>query len=217
MPNFSHILFDLDGTLTNPRLGIGNSLRYALRQMQIDGYSDEILERFVGPPLQDGFKNLFGLDDRNTNLAVEHFRTYFGEKGLYENIPYPGIMELLEELQLSGKRIFVVTSKLEKYAKMIIRHFEFDRYVEDLIGAESNGEHSGKGQLIAKLLNRYQIIPSQSVVMIGDTPYDMIGAKENQISSIAVSYGFGTQETLSACIPEFMVDSVEELTELLLG
>jgi len=122
MPNFSHILFDLDGTLTNPRLGIGNSLRYALRQMQIDGYSDEILERFVGPPLQDGFKKLFGLDDRNTNLAVEHFRTYFGEKGLYENIPYPGIMELLEELQLSGKRIFVVTSKLEKYAKMIIRH-----------------------------------------------------------------------------------------------
>lgn len=217
MSSFNHILFDLDGTLTNPRLGIGNSLKYALRQMQIDGYSAEILERFVGPPLQDGFKNLFGLDERNTSLAVEHFRTYFGEKGLYENIPYPGIMELLEELHLSGKRIFVVTSKLEKYAKMIIRHFEFDRYVDDLIGAKATGEHSGKGQLIAELMNRVKIPASPAVVMIGDTHYDMIGAKENQISSIAVSYGFGTRETLSACNPEYMVDSVDELAELLLN
>ena len=214
---FSHILFDLDGTLTNPRLGIGNSLKFALRQMQIDGYSNEILERFVGPPLQDGFKNLFGLNERNTNLAVEHFRTYFGEKGLYENEPYQGISELLEELHLSGKHIYVVTSKLEKYAKMIIRHFEFDRYIDDLQGAEASGKHSGKGQLIAELMERNRIRPSSSVVMIGDTHYDLIGAKENEISAIAVGYGFGTPESLSACDPDYMVESVDELAELLLG
>ncbi|MBW8334290.1 MAG: HAD hydrolase-like protein [Prolixibacteraceae bacterium] len=214
---FSHILFDLDGTLTNPRLGIGNSLKYALRQMQIDGYSNEILERFVGPPLQDGFKNLFGLNERNTNLAVEHFRTYFGEKGLYENEPYSGIGELLEELHLSGKHIYVVTSKLEKYAKMIIRHFEFDRYIDDLQGAEASGKHSGKGQLIAELMERNRIHPSSSVVMIGDTHYDLIGAKENEISAIAVGYGFGTPESLNACNPDFLVESVDELAELLLG
>ncbi|MDO8928470.1 MAG: HAD hydrolase-like protein [Bacteroidota bacterium] len=217
MPQFSHILFDLDGTLTNPRLGIGNSLKYALRQMQIDGYSSEILERFVGPPLQDGFKNLFGLNERNTNLAVEHFRTYFGEKGLYENEPYSGIAELLEELHLSGKRIYVVTSKLEKYAKMIVRHFEFDRYIDDLQGAEPTGKHSGKGQLIAELMERNRIRPSSSVVMIGDTNYDLIGAKENEISCIAVGYGFGTPESLSACDPDYLVESVDELAELLLG
>jgi len=217
MPSFTHILFDLDGTLTNPRLGIGNSLRYALRQMQIDGYSDEILERFVGPPLQDGFKNLFGLDEQNTRLAVEHFRTYFGDKGLYENEPYPGISELLEELHQSGKHIYVVTSKLEKYASMIIRHFEFDRSIDDLIGAESTGKHSGKGQLIAELMDRNQIVATRSVVMIGDTHYDMIGAKDNQIACIAVSYGFGTRDTLMACNPEYLVDSVDELTDLLLG
>lgn len=214
---FSHILFDLDGTLTNPRLGIGNSLKYALRQMQIDGYSAEILERFVGPPLQDGFKNLFGLNERNTNLAVEHFRTYFGEKGLYENEPYSGVTELLEELHLSGKRIYVVTSKLEKYAKMIVRHFEFDRYIDDLQGAEATGKHSGKGQLIAELMERNRIRPSSSVVMIGDTHYDLIGAKENEISAIAVGYGFGTPESLSACNPDYMVKSLDELAELLLG
>jgi len=217
MPQFTHILFDLDGTLTNPRLGIGNSLKYALQQMQIDGYSDEILERFVGPPIQDGLKNLFGLNKRNTDLAVEHFRAYFGEKGLFENEPYQGISKLLEELHLNGKRVYVVTSKLEKYAKMIMRHFEFDRYLDDLQGAEASGKHSGKGLLIEQLMERNRIPASASVVMVGDTHYDLIGAKENEISSIAVGYGFGTVETLSNCNPDFMVGSVEELAELLLG
>ena len=217
MPQFTHILFDLDGTLTNPRLGIGNSLKYALRQMQIDGYSDEILERFIGPPLQDNFKNLFGMNERNTNLAVEHFRTYFGEKGLFENEPYQGINELLEELHLSGKHVYVVTSKLEKYARMIMRHFELDRYLDDLQGAEATGKHSGKGQLIEQLIERNRIPASASVVMVGDTHYDLIGAKENEISCIAVGYGFGTDESLSRCNPDFTVDSVEELAELLLG
>ena len=215
MPNFSHILFDLDGTLTNSRLGIANSLKYALSQMQIDSYSDEILQRFIGPPLQDGFKNLFGLNERNTELAVEHFRTYFGEKGWCENEPYPGIRELLEELHLSGKRVYIVTSKLEKYAKMIIQHFEFDQYMTDLQGAESTGKHSGKGQLIAKLMARNRIRPSASVVMIGDTHYDMIGAKENEITSIAVGYGFGTHDSLRACHPDYLIESVDELAELL--
>jgi len=217
MPQFTHILFDLDGTLTNPRLGIGNSLKYALRQMQIDGYSDEILDRFIGPPLQDNFKNLFGMNERNTNLAVEHFRTYFGEKGLFENEPYQGINELLEELHLSGKRVYLVTSKLEKYARMIMRHFELDRYLDDLQGAEATGKHSGKGQLIEQLMDRNRIPASASVVMVGDTQYDLIGAKENEISCIAVGYGFGTDESLSSCNPDFTVDSVEELAELLLG
>lgn len=217
MPLFSHILFDLDGTLTNPRLGIGNSLKYALKQLQIDGYNDQILEQFIGPPLQDGFKNLFGLNERTTQLAVEHFRTYFGEKGLYENEPFPGITELLEELHISGRKVFVVTSKLEKYAWMIVRYFGFDRYIDDLIGAEATGKHSGKAQLISELLERNRIDPSSSVVMIGDTHYDMIGAKENEISGIAVGYGFGAQENLRNFNPDYLVGSVDELAELLLG
>lgn len=217
MPHFTHILFDLDGTLTDPRQGIGNSLKYALRQMQIDGYSDEILERFVGPPLQEGFRTQFGMNDRQIALAVEHFRTYFGEKGLFENQPYPGILELLEELHFAGKKVYLVTSKLEKYARMIVRHFEFDRYLDGLIGAEPTGKHSAKGQLIARLMEQERIAESHSVVMIGDTHYDLTGAKENNISGIAVAYGFGTPESLEACNPDYQVDSVEELAELLLG
>jgi phosphoglycolate phosphatase len=217
MPHFTHILFDLDGTLTNPRLGIGNSLKYALRQMQIDGYSEKILDKFIGPPLQHGFKSLFGLNDRNTELAVQHFRTYFGDRGLYENEPYQGIKEMLEELHFSGKKIYIVTSKLEKFARIIMQHFELDKYFDDLQGAEATGEHSGKGQLIAELLERNRIVASSSVVMIGDTHYDLVGAKENNISSIAVSYGFGSNENLASNNPDYLVDSVEELAELLLG
>lgn len=217
MTTFSHILFDLDGTLTNPRLGIGNSLRYALSQMQIDGYSDEILEQFIGPPLQQGFRNLFGINEQNTILAVEHFRTYFGDKGWYENEPFIGISELLEQLHFAGKKVYVVTSKLEKYAQMIIRHFEFDRYINDLQGAEYSGKHSGKGDLIVQLLERNNIAPSSSVVMVGDTHYDILGAKEQGISSVAVAFGFGSRESLEACSPDFIVDSVEKLQELLLS
>jgi phosphoglycolate phosphatase len=99
---------------------------------------------------------------------------------------------------------------------MIIRHFEFDRYVDDLIGAEATGKHSGKGQLITELMERNRIHPSSSVVMIGDTHYDMNGAKENEISCIAVGYGFGTDETLRACNPDYRVETVDELAELLL-
>lgn len=214
--SFSHILFDLDGTLTNPRLGIGNSLQYALRQMHLDGYSDDILERFIGPPLQQGFSTLFGLSEAHTTLAVEHFRTYFGQKGLYENEPYEGILELLEELHLAGKKVYLVTSKLEKYARMIVRHFEFDHYLDDLQGAEYTGKHSSKSQLIAQLMERNRLEPSASIVMVGDTHYDMLGAKDQGISSVAVAYGFGTHKSLKDCSPDFIVDSVEDLSELLL-
>lgn len=217
MPDFTHILFDLDGTLTNPRLGIGNSLKYALEQMNLDGYSDEILERFVGPPIQDGLKNLFGIDEQQIDEAVIHFRTYFGERGLFENEPYAGIIELLEALHHSGKKVYVVTSKLEKYAGRILSHFGFDRFIDDLQGAEATGKHSGKAELIAQLMERNQIVKSPEVVMIGDTHYDLTGARDNGISCIAVAYGFGEKDGLTSYNPDFLVDSVENLTKLLLG
>ena len=219
MHNYTHILFDLDGTLTDSRPRISNSLQYALRQMKIDGYSEELMDRFIGPPLQDGFKNLFGLDERNACMATAHFRTYFGDKGWHENESYPGIHELLEALHRAGKHIYVVTSKLEKYAQMIISHFDLDRYIDDLVGAEDSGKHSGKGQLIAKLMDRQHIQVSPVVVMVGDTHYDMIGAKENAISGIAVSYGYGygDQDAFNSCNPDYTVDTIGELAGLLLG
>ena len=215
MSQFTHIIFDLDGTLTDNTQGIGKSLRYALKKIQLDGYSNEILQKFIGPPLQHGFKTHFGLNEKNTALAVEYFREYYGEKGWADNIPYPGVRELMEELHFAGKQLFVATSKLEKYAKMILQNFGLDTYLTDMQGADYGGNHS-KANLIQSLMDRNRIQPGKNVVMIGDTIFDIEGARETEIAAIAVAYGFGKKEDLLAKNPDFFAEDVDELYELLI-
>lgn len=216
MSNFSHIIFDLDGTLTNNTLGIGNSLKYALKQMQIDDYSEEILGQFIGPPLQWGFKNLFGMNERNTELAVSYFREYYSEKGLLENKPYPGVFEMLEELHNTGKKMFIATAKYEKFALKIMEYFEFDKYIIQLNGADYGGRKATKTAIIANVLESQQLIPSKEIVMVGDTVYDMEGGKENGLSTIAVNYGFGKENKLKKAEPDYWAENVEELFEILI-
>jgi len=215
MPQFTHVIFDLDGTLTDNTQGIRNSLKFALEQMQIDGFSEEILEHFIGPPLQWGFSNLFGLNERNTKLAVEHFRDYYSVKGLYENEPYPGILEMLEALHFAGAKMYIATSKLEKYAQKIIEHFEMDRYIIQLKGADYHAKKATKNEIIADVLNAQQLVPSEEIVMVGDTVYDIEGGNVNEISTIAVGYGFGKEEDLRSANPNYFAEDVEELYELL--
>ncbi len=215
MAQFSHIIFDLDGTLTDNTRGIGNSIKYALEQMQIDRYSEEILKQFIGPPLQWGFKNLFGMNERNTKLAVEYFRAYYGENGYLENEPYPGIFEMLEELDSQGKQMYIATSKLEKYALKIMEHFEFDKYIIQLNGADYSGKKGTKSIIISNLLETQQLISSENIVMVGDTVFDIEGGKENGLSTLAVNYGFGKEEELKNAQPDFFAEDVEELYQIL--
>ncbi len=215
MSQFTHIIFDLDGTLTDNTRGIGKSLQYALQKMKLDGYSDELLRNFIGPPLQHGFKTHFGLNEKNTALAVDYFREYYGEKGWSDNVPYPGIRELLEELHFAGKQVFVATSKLEKFARMILQKFQLDKYLVDLQGADYGGNHS-KASLIQLLMDRNRIQPGSRVAMIGDTVFDMEGARETRIAAIAVGYGFGKKEDLLAATPDFYAEDVDELYEILI-
>ena len=215
MPQFSHIIFDLDGTLTDNTQGIGNSLKYALEQMQIDGYSEDIMKQFIGPPLQWGFSTLFGMNERNTELAVSYFREYYGEKGYLENKPYSGVFEMLEELHSVGKKMYIATAKYEKYAQKIMEHFEFDKYIIQLIGADYGGRKATKTAIISKVLESQQLTPSKEIVMIGDTVFDIEGGKENGLSTIAVSYGFGKKADLQNAEPDFWADDVEKLFEIL--
>ncbi len=183
MPDFSHIIFDLDGTLTDNTSGIRNSLLYALEHMQIHGYTEEILEHFIGPPLQWGFSNLFGLNERNTKLAVEYFRDYYSENGWRENEPYPGIYQMLEELHFAGVKMFIATSKLEIYAQRIIEHFEFDKYIIQLKGADYGGNKATKAGIIFDILRSNRLKPSKQIAMVGDTVFDMEGGKENELGN----------------------------------
>lgn len=215
MQQFSHIIFDLDGTLTDNTSGIINSLKYALDRMQINNYPEDILDRFIGPPLQWGFSELFGLNEKNTKLAVEHFREYYSQNGWHQNEPYDGISELLAELDQQGKRLYIATSKLEKYARQIVEHFEFDKYITALKGADYKGKKAEKTTIITDLMNSQGIIPSENVVMVGDTLFDINGGKENEISTVAVAYGFGKTDELQQAEPNYFVEDVDELYEIL--
>jgi phosphoglycolate phosphatase len=215
MPNFTHIIFDLDGTLTDNTQGIWNSVKYALSQMHIYEYPPEVLEKFIGPPLQWGFSNLFGMNERNTQLVVEHFREFYGENGWHDNVPYPGVLEMMQELNNSGKHMYIATSKLEKYAVKISGHFGFDKYIVEICGADYSGKKASKPMIISTLMESQQLQPSRQIVMVGDTVFDIEGGKENGISTIAVGYGFGNEKELRDTNPDFFAEDVDELFEIL--
>jgi phosphoglycolate phosphatase len=215
MAQFTHIIFDLDGTLADPREGIRNSIKYALGKMHNGEFSEDLLERFIGPSLQWGFSNIFGMNEKDTDLAVKYFREYFGEKGLYENELYPGIYELLQQLQADGKKIYIASSKLEKYVHQILEHFELEKFITMTKGADYGGKNASKKELIYDIMAIRQIDHSKEIVMVGDTVYDIEGGKHNRISTIAVGYGFGIKEELLAAEPGYYVESVEELLRIL--
>lgn len=215
MAQFTHIIFDLDGTLADPREGIRNSIKYALGKMKNREFSEDLLERFIGPSLQWGFSNIFGMNEKDTDLAVKYFREYFGEKGLYENEPYPGIYDLMESLQASGKKMYIASSKLEKYVHRILEHFDFEKFITMVKGADYSGLNASKKELIYDLMAIRQIDHLKEVVMVGDTVYDINGGKHNRISTIAVGYGFGIKKELLTAEPDYYVESVEELSRIL--
>ena len=217
MQQFSHVIFDLDGTLTDPRQGISKAIGYALSKMSIEGFDGEVPDGFIGPPLQQSFKELYSLNERNTGLAIEYFREYYSSKGLFENQPYPGIPELMEELHLAGKQLFIATSKLEMFALRIAAHFGFDRYVSGIKGADYKGEHATKTVIISNLLEMQRLVPSEKIVMVGDTVFDIVGGKMNGLTTTAVLYGFGKPEELQTAEPDFWSETVDDLYEILMA
>jgi phosphoglycolate phosphatase len=217
MAQFTHIIFDLDGTLTDNTQGIINSLKYSLEKMHIDDYPENLLDGFIGPPLQWGFSNLFDLNERDTKLAVEYFRAYYGENGWHQNMPYDGVLEMIAELDHLGKHMYIATSKLEKYALQIMKYFEMDKYILQLKGADYSGEKATKTQIIKNLMTSQQLSPTKEIVMVGDTVFDIEGGKENGLSTVAVAYGFGKENELKATNPDFFIEDVEELFEVLAG
>lgn len=215
MPNFSHLIFDLDGTLINSKLGLENSLNYMLNRMEIDLNGSAFIDQLIGPPIQDGLKKALGFDDKQVDLGVKLFREYYSQRGLYEGELYPGVLELLDELHSNGRQLYLATSKQDQFVATVIRHYELDRYLTDSQGAGDGGSHT-KAELISKLMDRNRLVPSTDVVMIGDTRFDIVGGQANEISTIAVGYGFGNSDELRSLQPNYFVEDVEELYELLI-
>lgn len=208
------ILFDLDGTLTDSGEGIINSVIPALEHYGIAIPSREELRVFVGPPLHDTFLR-FGVPADQLDNATEIYRSRYIPIGKFENAPYPGIPELLETLKAQGHKLFVATSKPEPMAVEILEHFDLARYFDRICGASMDTSRSSKEAVIAYLLE--QNGSAENMVMVGDTKYDVIGAKAHGIPTIGVSWGYGEIDEMLEAGAAAIAHTTQELLELLLG
>ena len=215
-PHYKNIIFDLDGTLTDSQEGIVNSMKAAMNALGRKIPGQNLIRGFIGIPLQELFLNHFRISAGELEKAVFHFRNYYTEKGIFENKLYPGIEELLIQLN-QGSTLFVATSKFEKNALRVLRHFNMDGFFTGMAGANSSGTHSGKTELVEKLLNDFHINRDATTVMVGDTTMDLKAAEACNIDSIGVTYGYGLINELAKCNPTYLVNSVEELATILLS
>jgi phosphoglycolate phosphatase len=188
------IYFDLDGTLTDPKLGITRSVQYALSKLDRTAPPEDELTWCIGPPLRASLKKMLGTDDL-ADRALSLYRERFADIGIFENEVYPGIEETLSALTGSGRRLFVATSKPSLYAERIIDHFKLRVYFERVFGAELDGRRSDKTELLGYALETTRVDPSQAI-MIGDRSHDMIGARNNGMTAVGVLYGYGNEEEL---------------------
>lgn len=192
MKNVQNILFDLDGTISDPKEGITKSIAFALEKTGHIPPPLEELTGFIGPPLKDAFEEMLG-SATQAEKAVALYRYRYTEqgRGMIENILYPSIPKTLAALKKAGKRLFIATSKPHIIATKVVQHFGlFDCFVK-IYGPELDGTRSDKGELIAHLLASENISP-QDAVMIGDRKHDIIGAAKNGVSSIGVLWGYGS-------------------------
>lgn len=210
------ILFDLDGTLTDPKIGITLSVQYALKCMGIHEEDADTLTPFIGPPLLESFMEFYQMSHEDAILAISYYRERFSRIGLYENMVYPGIPELLAALKGQGKKMIVATSKPTEFSVQILEHFDLKKYFHAIIGSNLDGTRTDKSEVIQFALLEEGSCGRDKIVMIGDRKYDVIGAQQNGVDVIAVSYGYGSYDELVEANPKYIFSSVDELSNLLL-
>lgn len=217
MKNYSTLFFDLDGTLTDPGLGITNAVIYALERYGLDIPPRQALYKFIGPPLTWSFQTYYGFDEAESLKAVAVYREYFAEKGLFENELYPGINELLAALRDAGKTLVIATSKPEAFARRIAEHFGFAQYFHHICGAAMDESRGTKHEVIEYAIGKLNGVSREDILMIGDREHDILGAKASGLGSMGVLYGYGDRAEHEAAGADHIVESVEELGRVLLG
>jgi len=213
---YEYILFDLDGTLTNSAIGITNSVMYALKKYGIEVDDRNELYKFVGPPLLDSFEHYYGFSKEQSKTAIEYFREYYRDKGIFDNLVYDGFEDLLKTLKCNSKILIVATSKPEVFAKQILEHFNIAKYFTYIAGSNLDGTRDKKSEVIKYALESCNIIDFSKAIMIGDREHDIIGAKEVGIKSIGVLYGYGDRNELEKAGADFIVDTVADIGKILL-
>ena len=210
-------IFDLDGTLLDPKEGIVKSYKYALEHFDIDENSEN-LTKFIGPPLRQVFTEHYKFSEQDCEKAVERFRKYFADKGILENTVYDGIFGLLEKVKLEGKTLLVATNKVTEYAKIILEHFGLLKYFDVVSGDDFDGTLSvnGKGKIIENAMEFAEVKDKSKIAMIGDRKNDILGAKDVGIDSIGILWGYGSREELKTAGATYIAKDVDEAFDIIL-
>lgn len=210
------VIFDLDGTITDPGLGIANAARHALATAGIAENDPARLRRFIGPPLSRSFPEYYGMDEKQTVACVAAFREYYAENGLHENTLYPGMAELIADLRCAGRRILLATSKPEQFARHILESFDLAKHFDFIGGSTMDESRVEKSHVIAHSLAGSGVLP-KACVMVGDRRHDVDGAAVHGIPCIGVLYGYGSSEELHKAGAAVIAESVPALRSILLG
>ena len=213
---YQYILFDLDGTLTDPREGITKSVQYALQKMGIDEPDLSSLEHFIGPPLYDEFRRRYSFDDAQAKAAVGFYRERFGDVGWQENILFAGVPDLLQAIRAAGKKIAIASSKPTVFVKKILRLFEIDVFFDVVSGATLDGSIGTKAEVLEQALDLLHVPDRNQAVLVGDRLYDVEGAHALGVQCIGVTFGFGGWKELHDAGADQIVFTMAELQAVLL-
>ena len=206
-----HLLFDLDGTLTDPGEGIVKSINYALAKLDLPARDPAYLALFVGPSLRETFRVLLHTDDSETlNQSVAWYRERYFTQGWLENSVYSGIPDLLSACRSAGHGLYVATYKRQDIATWVLTHFRLAPYFTAVYGCDLD---LSKGELLGTLLKEQGLTP-ENCIMIGDRKHDIEAGQANGMATIGTLWGYGTKEELTAARPDYLVDTPGALTEL---
>ena len=217
MPRYKYAFFDLDGTLTDPAVGITDSVMYALDKFGIHVSDRRELFKFIGPPLLDSFRDFYGFDEQKAREATRHYREFFRDRGIFENELYPDIPPLLQRLRDAGLRLAVATSKPQEFAIRIAEHFGLAGYFDFIAGAAMDETRTAKWEVIEYAMENLGITDPGSVIMIGDREHDVLGARRCGIDCIGVLYGYGSREEFESCGAKYIAATAPEVGDIILN
>lgn len=213
---YEYILFDLDGTLTNPAEGITNSVAYALNKYGISVDDKKSLYKFIGPPLADSFQRFYGFSQEQSLKAVKYYREYFSVKGIFENEIFKDTQKLLSTLKKAGKHVILATSKPDEYALQILQHFDISQYFDFTACATMDEKRNNKADVIKYAIEGYPVKDLSKAIMVGDREHDILGANQAGMASVGVLYGFGDFNELSNAKATYIVDDMQEILNIIL-
>ena len=217
MKDYKYIFFDLDGTLVDSGYSIMRCAQLSLERHGIIENDMDKLRKFVGPPLLASYMNNYGMDEPEARVAIKDYREFYLGGVMYEVEVYDGVEKMLQKLVEAGKKLVVATSKPEKTSVDILTKLDLAKYFEFIAGDTPEGSRSAKADIISYAMTHEGITDKSQILMIGDTQYDVIGAKQMEVDVMAVTYGYGDPKLLEDAAPDYTVDTAENVAISILG